>query len=287
MNKIAVGIDFSEHTDTLVREAIRVGRHTGAAVVLVHVGEVSESHKPSRLASVKVLHEMATQQMEHNRAALATLREAHDGQGVEISHVLIDDAIDFGLCHAASELDADLVMTATHGRTGIKRFLLGSVAERVVRGCDTSVMVVRGGGGTGGYRKIVVAVDFDDSSDRTLAMARELAEPGGRIDVLHCWHIPSGYEAGFDTLHVEIEADARSQGEPMIAELEAAGFESTLHIVNRPAADGIRGHLKSDQPDLVVVGSHSRRGVDRLLLGSVAERVVRHAPCSVVVARGG
>lgn len=288
MNKIAVGIDFSDHTDLLVHEAMRVARHTGAELVLVHVGEVVETHKPSRLASVKLLHEAATEQMEVNRAKLAKLREEHEGQGVDISHVIIDDAVDFGLCNAAKELHADMVMTATHGRTGIKRFLLGSVAERVVRGCDASVMVVRLSGdarGSGGYKKVLVPVDFDDSTAVSIARAKQLAEPGGRIDLIHCWNIPAGYYTSFNTLPQELDADAHAEGRPLVEALEEAGFESALHVLNRPAADGVREHLKSDGYDLVVVGSHGRRGVNRWVIGSVAERIVRHAECSVVVAR--
>ena len=77
--------------------------------------------------------------------------------------------------------------------------------------------------------------------------------------------------------------DARKRGEELIARHHESACKMKFHTVEAPPSQGIQDWLESNQYDLVVTGSHSRRGAARLLLGSVAEMTVRHAPCSVLV----
>ena len=78
----------------------------------------------------------------------------------------------------------------------------------------------------------------------------------------------------------------RAQGEQLLARKEVSGVELHFHVASGTPTPGILDWLATHHHDLAAVGSHGRRGIRRGVLGSVAESVVRHAPCSVLVAHG-
>jgi nucleotide-binding universal stress UspA family protein len=141
------------------------------------------------------------------------------------------------------------------------------------------------------FRKIVAATDFSEASALALDAAIALAgEQGATLHVLHVVEEPvmaaawtEGYTLDLPTLHENLVEEA----ERSLTVIQAAhpGVHITTQaLVGRPA-DTILEVASEQHADLVVVGSHGRGGLTRLLLGSVAENVVRHAPCAVLTVR--
>ncbi len=195
ITRIAVGVDLSPESIHAVEQAIASARHQGAEVVLVYVGAVPEAPEglpPSMRATASHYRTMLNDRLSEDRAALEALRQRLLGQGVQVSHVLVDGYPDTALAEAATSIGAGLVVVGTHGRTGVRQVLLGSVAEKTVRLADTSVLVVRGADiVTGGFQRIVVGSDFSPLADRAIARAVELAGKGARIEVVHAWTVPA------------------------------------------------------------------------------------------------
>ena len=280
-SRIAVGVDFSPESQRALDHAMAIARHTGAAITLIHVGAVPEPG-PSEPWRDALLERLAA-----DRARLADLHERLSGQGVEVSQLVVDGFADTRLAEVAQTAHADLVVVGTHGRSGVRRILLGSVAEKTARLAESSVLVARGEAVPGGYRRVVVGTDFSPHADRALERALEITAPGGEVRVVYAWSAPyTAYDldgrvlaALRDTAEAEIERQR-----PRIL-----GFPTPPDVTLRlELADGapfsVLDTLSGDA-DLVAVGSHGRRGVRRLLLGSVAEATIRHARCSVLVAR--
>ncbi len=266
LDKILVGVDFSPGSDAAVAQAMDVARRTGASLCLFHAGVIVDDPTgiPDSMAGTAAAYlKIVKDQLAADRAQLEALRERITGQGVEVSHMIGDGFADTAIASAAGELGIDVVVIGTHGRTGLKRFLLGSVAERVVRMAPCSVLVVRPADSPA-YRRILVATDFSPAAGVALDLAATVAAPGATIDLLHCWQEPW---------------EARAMAEP------TAGMELVFHQVEAPASEGIQAWIERHPTDLVVTGSHGRRGFRRFVLGSVAENTVRHAPCTVLVAR--
>jgi nucleotide-binding universal stress UspA family protein len=295
IEKILVGVDLSPGSDAAVAQAMNVARHTGASVCLFHAGVIVDDPTgiPDSMAGTAAAYlKIVKDQLAADRSALEALRERLSGQGVEVSHMVADGFADTAIRDAAGELHADLVVIGTHGRTGLKRFLLGSVAERVVRIAPCSVLVVRPAEPAPGYRRILVATDFSPSAAGALEMAAAVALPDARIDLVHCWELPLpldvGPAASMERAYAEARSGLREQidasGARIMSE-QAPGLALRFHQVEAPPRDGILDWLEQHPADLVVTGSHGRRGVRRFVLGSVAESTVRHAPCSVLVAR--
>ena len=200
-------------------------------------------------------------------------------------------AADEVIADVARDLGAELCVIGTHGRTGVKRFFLGSVAERVVKRTPDAALVVRGNAPDAGYARVLVATDFSDAAKAALGSAFALAAPGAHIDVVHAWQYPLGTwgrlaakSAAFQTIRDAIVAQAEAGADAVRA--LAAGQGRAVHVELRQGAPAatIADLADHGHHDLIAVGTHGHQGVRRFLLGSVAEAVVRHARCSVVVA---
>jgi len=288
---IVVGVDFSSESEIAARQSLEVARHTGAEVVLAHACFIPEffSGSDADVAipnAVTDYRESLSAQLDEDRDRLESLRETLTGQGVEVSQVVIDAFPDTGLCEVADKYDAELIIVGTHGRTGIKRFFLGSVAEKMVRMSKRNVLVVRSDRPKP-LRKLMVPVDFYAPSKKAIAEAVAMAPEGATVEVVHFWQLPMAVIA--HDAHVvlqqgdkgELAQLAAERGDKLIEPYKDSGVNVVFRAVQAPPSIGIVEH--ADGYDCIVMGSHGRRGVRRLLLGSVAETTVRHAPCSVLV----
>ena len=297
MSKIIVGVDLSAPSERAVAHAVDVARRLGAEVVLVVVDLVPDL---AELGSEAVRAEAARDpktlagRLHHNRAALAALRDRWLGHGVELSQLVVDGFADERLPAVAEELGADLIVVGSHGRTGLNRFLLGSVAERVIRRADRSVLLARGDAPDGGYRRAVIGTDFSEPAELALARAVPLIARGGRIELVHCWQAavlsvfgePLMVSPG-DELQRAVGQSLRELGARFRATalIDRPDVELVLHAECAPPAQGLVDLAAARAADLVVVGSHGRRGVRRFVKGSVAERTAHHVACSILVAR--
>lgn len=192
------------------------------------------------------------------------------------------------------EADVDLVVMGTHGRGGIGRLLLGSVAREVVREADCPVITVRAEVAPAPStppRRIGVPVDFSGRAARAVDRGRALAEAfGAELHVLHIVEEPTYPDFYYPLLgpgDVVRSRPPEEAEEGLRAWLERHGVPvgggegAALHVTADRAAAGIPDLAERHGIDLLVQSSRGRRGVRRMLLGSVAEEVVRSAPCPV------
>jgi nucleotide-binding universal stress UspA family protein len=186
---------------------------------------------------------------------------------------------------------------STHGRTGLTRVLLGSVAERVVQHSPCPVFVVRQSkrrkktASSASINKILVPVDFSAASRAALKYAITFADRlHARLILFHASDVgyaytPDGY-AIYDIPQLQesaLEAARKQMGKlTRTTKFGAVKFETAVRI--GPPAWKICDAAEEHGADLIITGTHGRTGLQRVLMGSTAEQVVRHAPCSVLVA---
>lgn len=291
--------DFSDCAEAATAHARELARVDRAKLLLIHAWQPSlypgadamivhtPDAPPMRLLAYLRLN--AERQLD---GAVHALREA--APGLEIEGALVDGAPDDEIVRLAQAGDA--VVLGTHGRGPVAHFFLGSVAERVVRRSSVPVLTVRAGGAHGlPARRILVPVDFSEPSRAAVELAARLACRGAAVDVLHVWETPR--EAGGDALVVHLPSGERSS----VADYIHDGAKREMHAFLAGLSDlghvELRRALKGGDPaaaiveaardyDLVVMGTHGRRGLPHVLLGSVAEKVVRRSPCPVWTLRG-
>lgn len=141
------------------------------------------------------------------------------------------------------------------------------------------------------YAKILVAVDFSESSDAALQTAIELSSQyGASLDVVHAFSLPMPFPAPYEvSVPDQFLEDAREQAQKKLnaalAKIQDAGLESRAYLAEVPASASIVKLAEDLGSDLLVLGTQGHTGLKHVLLGSVAERSLRHSPCSVLIVK--
>jgi nucleotide-binding universal stress UspA family protein len=187
---------------------------------------------------------------------------------------------------------ADLILVGAHGENFIKDLLLGTTAEKIVRKGDRSVLVVKQAA-QHSYRRVLVAVDFSDNSRNALELALRLA-PQAEFHALHVYAGVEGMlrgagvtDAGIVRYQRQVAKEARQQMEVFMRSIDRRRKPIRREVWNGRAGREITRIARRLRADLVAVGTAGRTGIPYILLGSVAEHVMREVPCDVLVVRSG
>lgn len=294
LDRILMPTDFSNCADSALSHAIFLAQQYGAELHLLHVVVLhGESPQDLQTAFPDIeeiytrLRDIAATEMGRTLRArqLGTLRVREvQRRGVAAAPTIVD---------YAAEEEIDLVVLGTHGRRGIRRFLLGSVAEEVVRtaGCPVVTVPYEDVTSVESIDRILVPYDFSADSEGALETAKELAATyGSQLDVVHAITPPMGPDGLADVpalggAQIDLEkavADALAQ---RVAAAAGPDVPADTHIVQGGAASEVADFASELGADLIVIGSHGLTGLSHFLLGSVSERVVRLAHCPVLVLR--
>jgi nucleotide-binding universal stress UspA family protein len=219
--------------------------------------------------------------------------------GVRASGVLVD----VGLAHEeiarlARARRVDTIVMGTHGRTGVTRALLGSVASQVVASAPCPVLTVKVGAAhrrTGRVQRVMCATDFSAASRAAFRAAVTLARAArATLVVAHVLRpvVEPLVEDGlvlssrtWDQLASSVRVAADEQLARDVARARAAGVRATGIVREGPVVGAIVRATKTARADILVVGTHGRTGVSRLVLGSVAAPLLAMSPCPVLTVR--
>lgn len=189
------------------------------------------------------------------------------------------------------EHDIDLIVMGTHGHRGLSHLLLGSVAEEIVRFAPCPVLTVREEKSPklpSVYRRILVPIDFSEHSKRSLSYAQEIARINDSdLNLLHVVKEdihPAFYYNGISSaleLMPEVINNARNELKNLFKSTNGSNATVTYHVLDGHIVDNIVNFAKNNEIDLIVISTHGLTGLQHMLLGSVAEKVIRHAPCPV------
>jgi len=189
------------------------------------------------------------------------------------------------IVRAAREKKADLIAISTHGRGGAVRLLAGSVAEEVMRHADVPVLVTKPSTAVHEFKRIVVTLDGSERSESILPDVERLARKlGAPVDLVRV--APPTYASGMGEAPIMLPPpDPMPYLGAFALRLEAAGLQVRPVALEGQPADAILQYLEEQRASLVCMATHGRSGLARILLGSVAEEIVRKAPCPVLLRR--
>ncbi len=286
--RILVATDFSSDAERAGLVAMAWAERLGAEVHWAHGVEHLPASTPPRAAPLIASYVEKARQRgeEHLAAAVENART----RGLRGEGRLVDAPAARGVTELARNLDVDCIVLGSRGHGALRNLLLGSVAERVVRTAHCRVAVVRGEGSPDDPGTLVLGDDLTELSDRARADALALARAlDARLDVVHTPDVGIHYFAPFgfalpDRLLEELRAESSQKIDELMGEA-AEGVETAKMVARDRPAHAICEHAKRVNAGLVVVGTRSLSDIERVVLGSVADRVVRHAPCSVLVVR--
>lgn len=294
LSKIVVATDFGPASERAVFLGGELARRTNAELALLHVYDPAPLG-PAVSYPVPVWTGSDYERSMRDRATTQLRRcldEQLDGVARVSLHALDHSSPVTAVCDFAEAAEADLIVTGTHGREGLEALLMGSVAERIARHAPCSVVAARAKRHpdveTG---HVLVCTDFSEGSEAMLRQSGELrALFGNRLTLLHV------YESAPDPL-LRDHPERRRLGETgttaallrrALDDLNDrffAGKADAALIESDHPAEAIVAYAQAREADVIVIGTHGRTGLSRLLIGSVAERVTRTADCSVWVSR--
>ena len=291
VRNIVVPIDFSKMSVQAIQIAKQLARRFGASIHLAHVRQ--SNYTGDFVAPAFMTYEQVGEQ-----TALKELKEVASECGVSSATCdVLSGAPPYDeICRLAKTVPADLIVMPTHGRTGLKHVFLGSTAERIVQHSSCPVLVTRGktvksrNGSQAGIKTILAPVDFSKCSREGLRYAIAFAnEFGAKIILVHATYLGYIYSAEGAPLYdiPGLQKAAREIAERKMRNLlrssnfGAVKFE-TAFTDGSPVID-ICGFAKNHDVDLIITSTHGFTGFTHVLIGSIAEQVVRHAPCSVLV----
>ncbi len=312
IERVLVPVDFSECAGPALRQATVWAQRCGAELHFLHVARVPWYLGATRTSveELRALKIVARVKADAEMAGLVVFVKRQTGQEPrsKVTHGTPRNVI----LEAAELSDYDLIVMGTHGRTGLAHLFLGSTTEGVVRRAPCPVLTVRGdpvqapapaeaaaagSAKEGQLKKILVPVDFSRHSRAALEYALGLSKIfDAAVEVQHVVEIQPSYAPVGDPLVsgrvinpvgpfiAFAESRAVEQLTAMLEPFEAQGWKIGRKVVMGYPRDVLLAAARSY--DLIVVGTHGRKGLSHFFLGSVAEQIVRRASCPVLTIRG-
>jgi nucleotide-binding universal stress UspA family protein len=276
-HKILCPIAFSDNSMAALDQAARLARRDDALLYLMHV-EFVAMNKPAELADYGIMLSTTPGKLRLARVARKHL--------VKVRHELIDKV---GwpaevIVKAAQDLDVDLIVMATHERTGMDRLLLGSISEHVLRTSKRPILSFGHETGLGALKKILCPVDFDPESIAAMNFGWRLAqEYKAALTLLRVVRVPfEPSEVPVEPVMTEWEQNGRAQLLKIAAENLGAKVRFEMVVRRGDPASEILEVEKQLRPDLIVMAKHEQTGLSHLAFGSVAERTVRESTVPVL-----
>jgi nucleotide-binding universal stress UspA family protein len=299
-SKILIPLDGSKTAERVLPYARYLTGKFSVPVELLAVIDIAEMATHMAAERARFLDTMIEDSVRHSASYLRLIADTFPG--INVTCTVEKARAEEAIIERAAADKGTLITMATHGRSGLNRFLLGSVAEKVLRGSANPLLLVRAADeGTSAaeaaFKKVIVPLDGSPLAESVLPVVADVAK---KLDLavllFRAYHIPynayageEGYYAGnYDDLIAGVRNEANEYLEKKVAEVQKLGVEKvTFEIKEGFAGDEIITMAHETPDGLIAMCSHGRSGVRRWVLGSVAETVVRHGRHPVLVLRAG
>jgi nucleotide-binding universal stress UspA family protein len=187
---------------------------------------------------------------------------------------------------ASRAKDSDLLVMSTHGRGGFKHLLLGSVTEEVLRRVETPILVTRPDVRADSWTRMVVALDGSTRSERILEDVIPLARRmHAAVELVQSAMPPITGSGIGDIPGVQIIENPLPYLEGVKSWLATQGIDASVKALEGRAGAQVLRHAQESASSLLCMTTHGRTGLSRALMGSIADEVIRHAPCPVLLRR--
>ena len=281
IKQILVPTDFSENAQRALTYAVDLAKQCSAKIHLLHTPVIPTyllmdlSYSPGPEAVTRILNE--SQDALDEQASVVT------DAGVEHFAAIREGTVHEVIRDYAKEHEVDLVIVGTHGRTGVSKLMYGSVTERVIKTVHTPIIVVPPEGGAM-PSSIVISFDFSGPSKRAAEAARAIHGVfHGPLHMVHCYLdvwgeytdrgavVGEAAEKRREALHLGLEEMLETEAKELFS-IDAQAIQT--HLVTGDAAEGILRVADDVGATLICAGTTGKSGIERLLIGSVARRLL-------------
>jgi len=273
IKRILVPTDFSDLATHAFDYAIELARRSGAEITVLY----ADTFLPPPLFTSTQLDDVAdsieTSRLQAKRE-LESYASSRVGK-IPFRALVVEDHPATAIVNVAEELDVDVIVMGTHGRSGLNRFMLGSIAERVLHETSRALLTVRAEtrdvAEAARSPRFLCPVNCTDTSRAALETAMSLADlVGASLIVLHVAEDDS--------------PESRSLVEKVRSWIPPDRMSTSVDriVLRGDAAEQVIDYARANGADLIVLGAEHRRFADTSVLGTTTVRVTRHAPCPVL-----
>ena len=283
IDKILCPVDFFPASDAAVSYAAGLASNYDATVHLLHViTPIPPSVYEYAIDTTEIMKSMRQSSEEEMNKLAARVRETGTIAEIEIRIGYVYDEIK----NAIEASKPDLLVMGTHGRRGMERWFMGSTTEKLMRHSPVPLLTISGPGEEAAsprrFRRILVTTDFSDGTAEALGYAFSVAQENeSRIELLHVVDDVAADISGkyrdslINGVHAQLDALVPTEAKTWCDVVTRVETGMPYRIILRS--------LQEEKIDLLVMNIHGKGMLDRALLGSTAERVVRAAMCPVLL----
>ncbi len=297
---LLVPLDGSDFSEDAIPVARRLARLLEARLHLVHVIRPAPD---ADLKSPQQDLEWKSKIREGAEGYLDALASEMEEEGIRVTTAVLEGGVPLALDGYLKRSRIPLVVMTTHGAGGFRRWWLGSVADAILRKGSAHLLLVRpwnGAEATGEeaepertFRNVVVPLDGSSEAEAALFPARQLARRfGSRLSVVRVVPAPLELTSIYGVAGVRMEGDGHRRRKDEATEyldaVVARGGDPVpvAHVAEaKGAAEGVIQAARDVEGDLLVLSSHGRGGLSRMVLGSVADKIIRGTTLPVLVVR--
>jgi nucleotide-binding universal stress UspA family protein len=294
IQRVLCPIDFSDVSRRALAHAVTLARWYKAKLTLLHVYHVAAlAPMAPEIAPALLLGPELRDSLLNELRRFATSAGA---DAVPLELALGEGNAGVEIVKRAQEETSDLIVLGTHGRSGIERFVLGSVAERVLHRAGCPVLTVPPHATNGApapvFKRILCGIDFSACSMHALEYALSLAqEAGACLTLAHVFEMdastPDTWRTTFQPEAVReallaLEAERRARLAGTVPTNLGASCQVETVMACGPAARELLRLADAESADLIVLGVHGRNAADLFVFGSATNKVIREAHCPVL-----
>jgi len=267
LEKLLLPTDGSKFSEGAIREAINLAKNCSSKIFVLSVVEMNPEFEALAPEIIEKMERETRQHLESVKSR--ALKEGVDceiivHEGEEPYRYIVDEA---------AKKQVEMIIMGRRGRTGLKRLMMGSVTARVIGHSPCKVLVIPETAKVS-YRNILIATDGSKYSDAAALEAISIAK-----------------RCGSDLIALSVATkdkdlpSAKKSVEKISQIAEKEGLKSKTMTPRGTPYNVIVETAEKKNADVIVVGSHGRTGLERLLMGSVTERVIGQANCAVLVVK--
>jgi nucleotide-binding universal stress UspA family protein len=279
--KLLVSLDGSESGDNALVQAFALARDEKSWLIAASVVPGIDGD-----LELVGLGDVRAALRKPGEAVLARARATAEAARVPLKTVLEEGEAWERIVHLAEDERCDLIVMGRRGLRRLERVMMGSVTARVIGHTDRDVLVVPLGTALS-FKRVLVATDGSAASGGAADHAVNIAASyGGELHALSVVDLPDEAYADAPQLADQLLEKARGYVAAIKAKAEATGIPCTVATLEGTVHEVVNRIAREREVGLIVTGSHGRTGLRRLLVGSVAEKVIGYAPCPVLVVKG-
>ena len=293
--RILVPLDGSELAETALEPAGTIAQDQGGELILTSVSAHKHVIAPGAAGYGPVILDGEFElDLDKSEAYLNSIRQTIEHSGVTIQTRVVAGDVAGKIVDLAAEEKVDLIVMTTHGYSGITRWMLGSITERVLRGAPCPVLVIRC---VGQLKNVLIALDGSRLAEKALEPGLDLARIyGGRVTLLQV-----SKESGLDSIELGLMDMASTGLSQQVSQDTNEGVAQYLNsianrhrspdlmidtaVVSGSPARGILDFLEFNPVDLLVMATHGQTGLRRWVYGSVTEKCLRNSACAMLIVR--